>query len=155
MAIREQEASLSNEGSIQLPDLTIPRSGRETKASSNTLIDSYNAITVKLQDANMADTDEDEELIPLEKALMKEVAMNLIINPKTTEDPEEEPTYCYCNRISFGEVSALLRGLSGQEIDNFEQMIACDNEACTLEWVRLVLSIVANWLTTFSFTSAA
>ncbi len=30
-----------------------------------------------------------------------------------------EPTYCYCNRVSFGE------------------MIACENEECAIEWFHL------------------
>ena len=30
-----------------------------------------------------------------------------------------EPTYCYCNRVSFGE------------------MIACENEDCAIEWFHL------------------
>lgn len=34
-------------------------------------------------------------------------------------DPEEK-TYCYCNRISFG------------------QMVGCDDDNCDKEWVRLI-----------------
>lgn len=33
-------------------------------------------------------------------------------------DPNE-PTYCYCNQVSFGE------------------MIACENEECAIEWFHL------------------
>lgn len=35
------------------------------------------------------------------------------------EDEEQEPRYCYCNEVSFGE------------------MVACDNDACPREWFHL------------------
>lgn len=35
------------------------------------------------------------------------------------EDGEDEPRYCYCNQISFGE------------------MVACDNDPCPREWFHL------------------
>jgi hypothetical protein len=35
------------------------------------------------------------------------------------DDEDEEPRYCYCNEISFGD------------------MVACDNDACPREWFHL------------------
>ncbi|KAF6764955.1 hypothetical protein DFP72DRAFT_869640 [Ephemerocybe angulata] len=109
LAIREQEVALtSTEGSIQLPDLTIPKA-RSTNSSSANNLDSYNAI---------ATTNIPDDSSPLERHLMKTVAEHLTINPKKTTEGGEE-LYCYCNRVSFGE------------------MIACDNPRCTLEWFHL------------------
>lgn len=49
---------------------------------------------------------------------------------KSSVDPADvdpsEPTYCYCDRVSFGEVRGFL----------LLQMVACDNDDCPLEWVR-------------------
>ncbi|PUU84258.1 hypothetical protein B9Z19DRAFT_961025 [Tuber borchii] len=36
------------------------------------------------------------------------------------EEPEEEPVYCYCQQISYGE------------------MVACDGENCPREWFHLL-----------------
>ncbi|KAH6633280.1 hypothetical protein C7974DRAFT_392448 [Boeremia exigua] len=36
-----------------------------------------------------------------------------------TDDGEDEPRYCYCNEVSYG------------------QMVACDNDACPREWFHL------------------
>ncbi|RXW13025.1 hypothetical protein EST38_g12828 [Candolleomyces aberdarensis] len=118
LAIREQEASLSNEGSIQLPDLTLPKSARDTKSECTNAIDSYNAIGAYANDTLNDHLDEEEDEPPLENQLTKSVAANLVINPKKVEGEEEE-LYCYCNRVSFGE------------------MIACDNPQCNLEWFHL------------------
>ncbi|KAF5324586.1 hypothetical protein D9611_004456 [Ephemerocybe angulata] len=121
LAIREQEVALtSTEGSIQLPDLTIPKA-RSTNSSSANNIDSYNAIAVQANDAlndRLEDDEHPDDSSPLERHLMKTVAEHLTINPKKTTEGGEE-LYCYCNRVSFGE------------------MIACDNPRCTLEWFHL------------------
>ncbi|TEB36056.1 hypothetical protein FA13DRAFT_1727613 [Coprinellus micaceus] len=134
LAIKEQEASLnSTEGSIQLPDLTVPKSARNINTPPSNDIDSYNAITIAPQDDDTGDTDDngtdsgDHEgadgedgsgASPLEKALMKTIAEKLMINPTRVNEKSEE-LYCYCNRVSFGD------------------MIACDNPSCTLEWFHL------------------
>ncbi|KWU41864.1 inhibitor of growth protein, partial [Rhodotorula sp. JG-1b] len=44
-------------------------------------------------------------------------------------DPNE-PVYCYCNRVSFGEASPD----DGLELS---LMIACENEDCAREWFHL------------------
>lgn len=112
----------STEGSIQLPDLTVPKSTRTLNASESNPIDSYTAITVypykEVLDNDPDDTetdggdqteggDEDDasNSSPLEKALMKTIADNLVINPKKMNEQGEE-LYCYCNRVSFGDVSS-------------------------------------------------
>ena len=41
-----------------------------------------------------------------------------IIEPPAADDPNE-PKYCYCQRVSYGE------------------MIGCDNQDCKMEWVSL------------------
>lgn len=41
------------------------------------------------------------------------------ICPEGPAPASEEPTYCYCQRVSFGD------------------MIACDNDSCTIEWFHL------------------
>lgn len=93
---------MSNEGSIQLPDLTLPKSARDTKSECTNAIDSYNAIGAYANDTLNDHLDEEEDQPPLEAQLTKSVAANLIINPKKAG--EEEELYCYCNRVSFGEV---------------------------------------------------
>lgn len=137
LAIKEQEASLnSTEGSIHLPDLTVPKSARTLNASETDPIDSYNAITVypyrEAIDNDMDDNGTDggtqiegsgdgedgSDASPLEKELMTTIADNLTINPKKV-DEEGEELFCYCNRVSFGD------------------MIACDNPRCTLKWFHL------------------
>lgn len=55
--------------------------------------------------------------------------------PSMAIDPNE-PRYCYCNQVSFGEVSkhfSLLPSLRG--LIMVPQMIACDNVDCEREWV--------------------
>lgn len=41
------------------------------------------------------------------------------ICPEGPAPASEEPTYCYCQRVSFGD------------------MIACDNDSCAIEWFHL------------------
>lgn len=57
------------------------------------------------------------------------------------ETPDDEPTYCLCNKVSFG------------------QMIECDNEACFIEWfhfscVQLKRAPKGKWYDSGSFKIA-
>lgn len=100
----------------------MPKSARNINTPPSNDIDSYNAITVAPQNDDTGDTDDngtdggDHEgadgedgsgASPLEKALMKTIAEKLLINPTRVNEKNEE-LYCYCNRVSFGDVSWLL-----------------------------------------------
>lgn len=104
-----------------MPDLTVPKSARSVNASESDPIDSYNAITT-YPNKEAVDNDLDDNgtdggyhegggdgedgstSSPLERALMKTIAEKLVINPKKLNEQGEE-LYCYCNRVSFGDVS--------------------------------------------------
>lgn len=46
-----------------------------------------------------------------------EVEDDMTSGPESTkETPDDEPTYCLCNKVSFGD------------------MVMCENEACSIEW---------------------
>ncbi|KAH6918824.1 hypothetical protein BKA70DRAFT_1087832 [Coprinopsis sp. MPI-PUGE-AT-0042] len=116
MAIQEQEASLisSAQGTIHLPDLTLPKPTRQTAHG----LDKFNSIT--LQTSGLSHEKVDEEVIdsPLEEmGIPREVLKAMFVSPMKNEAGEE--LYCYCNRVSFGE------------------MIACDGPQCSLEWFHL------------------
>ena len=57
-------------------------------------------------------------------------------------DPSE-PTYCYCEQVSYGEVS-FPRGLAValDSLTNAAQMIGCDNDACRREWFHLACTLL-------------
>lgn len=64
--------------------------------------------------------------------------------PVPPVDPNE-PLYCYCNRVSFGEVSSTSARRRFRDAgtdprrESVLQMIACENEDCDREWVRALL----------------
>ncbi|XGW14832.1 hypothetical protein V3C99_000813 [Haemonchus contortus] len=51
-----------------------------------------------------------------ENGVKKRTSNRLSKTPRVKAKEEDEPTYCFCSRISFGE------------------MIGCDNEKCEIEW---------------------
>lgn len=59
--------------------------------------------------------------------------------PSNAGDSTEE-LYCYCSRVSFGEVGFYMAG--GHLDSTVYQMIACDNEGCTREWVGSLSSCI-------------
>lgn len=133
-AIAEQEANLSQEDvaavNIHLPDLIIPKWSRNTTSSKGNDQDNVGAMEGStdgrgakreghftgpvprkaLQENAMQDAP------PLKITLPAPHSRNHL--PSNGGDSTEE-LYCYCNRVSFGE------------------MIACDNKACTREWFHL------------------
>ena len=87
------------------PEPQRPRSGRATEAVIKRSHKKGAGLAAQLAaQAAAAEEGEDEEGSP----------------PHGDEDDDSEPTYCYCNRISFGE------------------MVACDNAGkCPKEWFHL------------------
>ncbi|PIO66160.1 PHD-finger [Teladorsagia circumcincta] len=51
-----------------------------------------------------------------ENGVKKRTSNRLSKTPRVKAKEEDEPTYCFCSRISFGE------------------MIGCDNDKCEIEW---------------------
>ncbi|VDL78117.1 unnamed protein product [Nippostrongylus brasiliensis] len=51
-----------------------------------------------------------------ENGVKKRTSNRLSKTPRMKTKEEDEPTYCFCSRISFGE------------------MIGCDNDKCEIEW---------------------
>lgn len=55
-------------------------------------------------------------------------------------DPNE-PTYCYCNQVSYGDVSVNFQLCIQVHVLTFGvaclQMVGCDNDECPYEWVFL------------------
>lgn len=56
-------------------------------------------------------------------------------------DPNE-PVYCYCKQVSYGQVCVSLLQCPSPWSESLLQMIACDNDECAYEWVG---SIVVFW----------
>ncbi|KAF9557708.1 hypothetical protein CPC08DRAFT_710206 [Agrocybe pediades] len=123
-AIKEQEAALSANTSVssnalvsQLPELVVPkythksrngtRSAHEMDILSNVVDVSVGATSKPTILSRLSGTPQD---------MQKETTSLTITLPAT--QPTEE-LYCYCNRVSFGE------------------MIACDGESCEREWFHL------------------
>jgi len=101
-AIKEQEASLSADPShplrIHLPELVIPQWGRNNRGKAT---DSY---LFPGSDSMSSDKRSSKKKGSGKKAL--ESSALTITLPAV--QPNEEPLYCYCNRVSFGEVSRLV-----------------------------------------------
>ncbi|KAF8906039.1 hypothetical protein CPB84DRAFT_1770903 [Gymnopilus junonius] len=126
-AIKEQEASLSMDHPrsssglvIHLPDLAVPK-WRTSQAALNDGLD------LAAKDNNTSSfgvTHDYAETLQLNTTKRKKGPSNqgkkstsLTITLPATQLNEE--LYCYCNRVSFGD------------------MIACDNETCEREWFHL------------------
>ncbi|CAA7267979.1 unnamed protein product [Cyclocybe aegerita] len=131
-AIKEQEASLSQDSSrgnngtsIRLPEVVAPqlpnRNGRPAQSSSDDDPPVATEIPPSVPEAAKSSQrgSRKKGKVPADKQKPdkeesgKDSASLTITLPAT--QPSEE-LYCYCNRISFGE------------------MIACDNESCEKEW---------------------
>lgn len=59
-------------------------------------------------------------------------------NGDEDEDNEDKTLYCFCQKMSYGEVcvvSVLSIMMLILIITNFYQMVACDNSECTYQWV--------------------
>ncbi|EAU88434.1 hypothetical protein CC1G_05200 [Coprinopsis cinerea okayama7 len=117
VAIQEQEASLisSTQGTISLPDLTLPKPTRQ----SGNVFDKYNSITLQTSGLlNSERIDDEGGDSPIEEiGIPRDILKAMFVSPTKNEAGEE--LYCYCNRASFGE------------------MIACDGPQCGLEWFHL------------------
>jgi inhibitor of growth protein 3 len=127
-AIKEQEASLS-EGTSRaslgtgdiLPELPIPECPGKIR----------NAAPIGIKDAL-----DGEQLTSVSKKRAEgkddggkdSASLVITIPPQAAEE-----LYCYCNRISFGEVSNHRRSLTKFYMSH--QMIGCDSESCEREWV--------------------
>ncbi|KAF8964091.1 hypothetical protein BDZ97DRAFT_1660868 [Flammula alnicola] len=143
-AIKEQEASLAMDKSrstaraaVHLPELVVPewpRKNRNTYITDDGLdgIDGDQAIfvtetqTEHLKGSQRASKKKGKERNKIEQDDQAKDSASLTITlPAATQQGEEsavqpnEELYCYCNRVSFG------------------QMIACDNESCEREWFHL------------------
>ncbi|CAJ0598622.1 unnamed protein product [Cylicocyclus nassatus] len=57
-----------------------------------------------------------EKKVKKENGVKKRTSNRLSKTPRVKAKEEDEPTYCFCSRISFGE------------------MIGCDNDKCEIEW---------------------
>ncbi|KAG2366766.1 hypothetical protein BDR07DRAFT_1395063 [Suillus spraguei] len=147
-AIKEQEASISlgirpgtHLAPILLPDLVVPRWVRPTRMERSPTPSLSPAISTVLphetteelsiesarpgkgRKARKKPEPESETPPPLPEEVLKiptnrtTRSVKLKIPAQAQADPNE-PRYCYCNQVSY------------------ETMIACDNDACKLEWVR-------------------
>ena len=127
-AIKEQEASLSEGASraylgtgVILPELAIPECpGKIRNAAPLGVEHGLDGIQSTSVLKKKAEGKDDRG---------KDSASLVITIPP---QPVEE-LYCYCNRISFGEVSNCHRSLSKSYMS--PQMIGCDSESCEREWV--------------------
>ena len=76
--------------------------------------------TVILAPGSLGTSEEPEERRPTRRAsTIKNSGDGATDTPGEEVDDEDEPRYCTCNRVSFGE------------------MIACDNDRCPTEWFHL------------------
>ena len=56
------------------------------------------------------------------------------------EDPEDNERWCFCNQVSYGEVRRVVNPYEQELIgSSCLQMVACDNDKCPRQWVRLSL----------------
>jgi chromatin modification-related protein YNG2 len=55
-------------------------------------------------------------------------------NGDEDEDNEDKTLYCFCQKMSYGEV-CVTRYITLFYITNWNQMVACDNTECTYQWV--------------------
>ena len=54
------------------------------------------------------------------------------------EDPEDNERWCFCNQVSYGEVRRVVNPYEQELIgSSCLQMVACDNDKCPRQWVRL------------------
>ncbi len=57
-------------------------------------------------------------------------------NGDEDEDNEDKTLYCFCQKMSYGEVCVTsVLSCYYSKITNFYQMVACDNTECTYQWV--------------------
>jgi chromatin modification-related protein YNG2 len=59
-------------------------------------------------------------------------------NGDDDEDNEDKTLYCFCQKMSYGEVRAT-RHIVLFILTNFDQMVACDNAECTYQWVSVLM----------------
>ncbi|KAF8892660.1 hypothetical protein BD779DRAFT_1510177 [Infundibulicybe gibba] len=130
-AIQEHETSGTQTGNgINLPDLVVPRWARPTRATLSPMGDGESDLNVHETSSAIAPQNEPKgrrkKGAPNQKVQQLPVNVNSskclkITLPPTipTDVPSDEPRYCYCDRISFGE------------------MIACDASKCNREWFHL------------------
>lgn len=57
--------------------------------------------------------------------------------PENLQTDPQEPIYCYCRRVSFGQACGVVICLYCYSIQLFPQMIACDKNNCVGEWVSI------------------
>ncbi|KIJ99574.1 hypothetical protein K443DRAFT_132998 [Laccaria amethystina LaAM-08-1] len=136
-AIVEQEAYLSQEDvaavNIHLPDLIIPKWSRNTGTTTSSKgKDQDNVGAMEGSTHVRGAKREDHFTGPVPRKAFQENVMQDTLPLKITlpaphsrdhlpsnAGDSTEKLYCYCNRVSFGE------------------MIACDNTGCTREWFHL------------------
>ncbi|KDR81396.1 hypothetical protein GALMADRAFT_239266 [Galerina marginata CBS 339.88] len=129
-AIKEQEATLSSDQSrssngivIHLPELVVPRWPRNSRSAP--AIADISDLLDGGQDSGRAEEAGDSRRGSATKVLRQGTGQDnqaknsssLTITLPATQANEE--LYCYCNRVSFGE------------------MIACDGDPCEREWFHL------------------
>ncbi|KAJ3517796.1 hypothetical protein NLJ89_g282 [Agrocybe chaxingu] len=127
-AIKEQEASLSQDSrgnngiSIHLPEVVAPqlpnRNGRTAQSSSDddppVAAEMPPSVPEAAKSSQRGSRKKGKVPAGKQKPESGKDSASLTITLPATQPSEE--LYCYCNRISFGE------------------MIACDNESCEKEW---------------------
>jgi len=141
--IKEQEASLGPEPNVpvmlSMSELFVPKWSRSTRVSMSPMLDEGDDVVVQSQPVQL------EAFMPSERSNRRRPPKNRKQKEKDKEKEREkeessaapplritlppphqeihpdpnEPTWCYCNRVSFGE------------------MIGCDDPECKYEWFHL------------------
>lgn len=78
-------------------------------------------------------------------------SLRLKVPPLKATDPDE-PKYCYCNNISFGDVRVHSSMHLAHSDLTFSQMVACDYPHCKLEWVGKTLETFPHAVLTSTLT---
>ena len=65
-------------------------------------------------------------------------------NGDEDEDNEDKTLYCFCQKMSYGEVRAcavIFAFIFRMTNEPVHQMVACDNTECTYQWASIALVV--------------
>lgn len=141
---------------LSMSELFVPKWSRSTRVSMSPMLDEEEqtaVVTQPVQSEALVPSDRLNKRRPLKGRKQKEkekerekeentaaVPLRITLPPPhgILVDPNE-PTWCYCNRVSFGEVSTDILVISSILHVPQTQMIGCDNPDCKYEWVSYLM----------------
>ncbi|KAE9418847.1 hypothetical protein Angca_009257 [Angiostrongylus cantonensis] len=105
-AVQREKASVSKQSHI----------ANHVDGMSETPVTNNRVVNKRRSTQTPSSTIQVEKKSKKENGVKKRTSNRLSKTPRAKAKEEDEPTYCFCSRISFGE------------------MIGCDNDKCEIEW---------------------